>query len=66
MFAEPTNSFIVMGVCIVGALHFGGCLPTSKTSPALNWAREKHPRLPKATGVTLMFVALVKLINIYV
>ena len=66
MFSEPINSFFVIGICVIGALHFGGYLPISKTSPSFNWAKNKHPKLPKVVAVTLMFVALVKLVNIYI
>jgi hypothetical protein len=64
VFSEPINSVVVIGISLVGALHLGGYSPTSKTSPALNWAKEKHPKLPKVMALGLVFVAVVKLIGI--
>lgn len=65
MISEPENSILVIIVCIIGALHFGGILATSKKSPALAWMKTKHPYFPKVFAVLLVLVALTKIAGFF-
>ncbi|GHG66618.1 hypothetical protein GCM10010919_14470 [Alishewanella longhuensis] len=65
MISEPANSILVIFICIVGALHFGGVLGTSKKSPALAWMKTKHPHFPNVIVVLLVFVALIKIVGLF-
>ncbi|WP_394190873.1 hypothetical protein [Pseudoalteromonas atlantica] len=65
MISEPANSILVVIICIIGALHFGGVLTTSKKSPALAWMKTKHPYFPNVVVVLLVFVALTKIAGLF-
>ncbi|BDF95306.1 hypothetical protein KAN5_21440 [Pseudoalteromonas sp. KAN5] len=65
MISEPVSSIVVIFICIVGALHFGGVLVTSKKSPALTWMKTKHPYFPNVIVVLLVFVALFKIVGLF-
>jgi hypothetical protein len=64
LISEPANSILVVIICIVGALHFGGILATSKKSPALTWMKAKHPYFPTIIVIMLGLVAVTKVVGL--
>jgi hypothetical protein len=65
LISEPANSILVIFICVVGGLHFGGVLGTSKKSPTLAWMKTKHPYFPKVIVVLSVFVAIIKIVGLF-
>ncbi|MBT1063507.1 hypothetical protein KJY73_07970 [Bowmanella sp. Y26] len=65
MISEPAISILVIFICVVGVLHFGGVLGTSKKSPALAWMNTKYPFFTKVIVVLFVFVAAIKIVGLF-
>jgi hypothetical protein len=55
---------VIMLISAYAIAFFGGHLKQSKTSPALIWAKSKHPKLPKYLVYIGIFVFSFKLVGL--
>jgi hypothetical protein len=60
MLSEPYNTFLVIFICILAALHFSGKLGSANKSPTLKYMNEKYPKVPKYLTGLAIFVAVAK------
>tara|TARA_R110002167_G_C12466217_1_gene633185 strand:- start:341 stop:550 length:210 start_codon:yes stop_codon:yes gene_type:complete len=57
---EPYNTFLVIFICILGALHFSGKLGSANKSLTLKYMNDKYPKVPRYLSATAIFVAVAK------
>jgi hypothetical protein len=60
MLSEPYNTFLVIFICILAALHFSGKLGSANKSPTLKYMNDKYPKVPKYLIGLAIFVAVAK------
>ena len=60
MLSEPYNTFLVIFICVLAALHFSGKLGSANKSPTLKYMNEKHPKVAKYLTGLAIFVAVTK------
>ncbi|MBB1410367.1 MULTISPECIES: hypothetical protein [Pseudoalteromonas] len=60
MLSEPYNTFLVIFICILAALHFSGKLGIANKSPTLKYMNEKYPKVLRYLTGLFIFVAVAK------
>ena len=50
------NYLVIMLICAYGIAFFGDHIKQTKTSPALEWVKNKHPKAPRILEWIFIFV----------
>jgi hypothetical protein len=66
MLSEPYNTFVVIFICILAALHFSGKLGSANKSPTLKYMNDKYPKVPRYLTGLAIFVAVAKSLTLVI
>jgi hypothetical protein len=66
MLSEPYNTFLVIFICILAALHFSGKLGSANKSPTLKYMNDKYPKVPRYLIGLAIFIAVAKSLTLVI